>query len=70
MKTIIIYTYYKSQSADYNLSFYVKKELSYKNNIDYIIVINGFNCDIKFFVIIDWTKNLFEINYILFFKLK
>jgi hypothetical protein len=48
MKIIIIYTYYKSQSADYNLSFYVKKELSYKNNIDYIIVINGFNCDIKF----------------------
>jgi hypothetical protein len=48
MKSVIIYTYYKSPSSDYNLSFFIKKELSYKNNIDYIIVINGFECDILF----------------------
>ena len=43
MKSVIIYTYYMSPSSDYNLSFFVKKELSYKPNIDYIIVINGHN---------------------------
>ena len=30
-----------SNSSDYNLSYFVKKELSYKENIDYVIVING-----------------------------
>lgn len=30
-----------SPTADYNLGFFVKKELSYKSDIDYIIVING-----------------------------
>ena len=42
MKSVIIYTYFSSLSSDYNLSFFIKKELSYKDNIDYIIVINGF----------------------------
>ena len=42
MKSVIIYTYFSSPSSDYNLNFFVNKELSYKNNIDYIIVINGF----------------------------
>jgi hypothetical protein len=42
MKSVIIYTYFSSQSSDYNLNFFVKKELSYKDNIDYIIVINGY----------------------------
>lgn len=42
MKSVIIYTYFKSPSSDYNLKFFVNKELSYKNNIDYVIVINGF----------------------------
>ncbi len=39
-----------SDSSNYNLSFFIKKELSYKDNIDYIIVINGHNYDesIKF----------------------
>jgi len=41
MKSVIIYTYYSSASSDYNLNFFVKKEISYKSNIDYIIVING-----------------------------
>jgi len=50
MKSVIIYTYFQSQSSDYNLDFFVKKELSYKDNIDYIIVINGnvYNENIQF----------------------
>jgi hypothetical protein len=43
MKSLIVYTYFSSSSSDYNLDFFVKKELSYKDNIDYIIVINGYN---------------------------
>lgn len=42
MKSVIIYTYFSSPSSDYNLNFFVRKELSYKDNIDYIIVINGY----------------------------
>jgi hypothetical protein len=45
MKSVIIYTYYNSGSSNYNLAFFVKRELSYKENIDYIIVINGFEYD-------------------------
>ena len=45
MKSVIIYTYFSSPSSDYNLNFFVKKELSYKDNIDYIIVINGYVCN-------------------------
>ena len=41
MKSVIIYTYYMTDSSDYNLTYFVKKELSYKENIDYVIVING-----------------------------
>ena len=50
MRSVIIYTYFSSPSSDYNLDFFVKKELSYKYNIDYICVINGFhyNENIKF----------------------
>lgn len=42
MKSVVIYTYFSSPSSDYNLDFFVKKEVSYKDNIDYIIVINGY----------------------------
>lgn len=42
MKSVIIYTYYSSFSSDYNLCFFVKKELNYREDIDYIIIINGF----------------------------
>ena len=50
MKSLIIYTYFSSKSSDYNLNFFVKKELTYKENIDYIVVINGneYNTNIKF----------------------
>jgi hypothetical protein len=42
MKSVIIYTYFSSPSSDLNLNFFVNKELSYNPNIDYIIVINGY----------------------------
>jgi hypothetical protein len=45
MKSVIIYTYYQSEHANYNLRFFVKKELTYKENIDYIVVINGYEYD-------------------------
>lgn len=45
MKSVIIYTYYNSLSSNYNLGFYVKTELKHRDNIDYIIVINGFEHD-------------------------
>lgn len=50
MKSVIIYTYFSSPSSDYNLYFFINKELSYNENIDYIIVINGYvyNEKIKF----------------------
>ena len=50
MTSVVIYTYFQSQSSDYNLKFFVNKELSFKDNIDYIIVINGmaYNENIKF----------------------
>ena len=37
MKSLVVYTYFSSPSSDYNLDFFVRKELSYKDNIDYII---------------------------------
>ena len=43
MQSVIIYTYFASQPSDYNLSFFVQQELSYKENIDYIIVIIKIN---------------------------
>lgn len=48
MKSVVIYTYFRTAVANYNLDFFVKKELTYKENIDYIIVINGIHCDISF----------------------
>lgn len=47
MKSVIIYTYYKSVPSNINLSFFVKKELEYRKDIDYIIVINGYECDVE-----------------------
>lgn len=45
MTSVIIYTYFQSKSSDYNLNFFVNQEVSYKKNIDYIIVINGYIYD-------------------------
>ena len=47
MKSVIIYTYYTTPSSDYNLNFFVSREISARGNIDYIIVINGYVCDEK-----------------------
>ncbi len=60
MKSVIIYTYHSSPSSDYNLNFFVKKELSYRENIDYIIVINGFNYNSK--IVFPELKNLIIIK--------
>jgi hypothetical protein len=43
MKSVVIYVYFKSPQSDYNLNYFVKKELTCKENIDYIFVINGFD---------------------------
>ena len=50
MRSVVIYTYYSSPSSDYNFAFFVKKEITYKQDIDYIIVINGhhYNASIEF----------------------
>ena len=42
MTSVVIYTYFETPSSNYNLNFFCKKELKYRENIDYIIVINGF----------------------------
>ena len=47
MKTVICYTYYESPSSIYNLRFFVENELKYRENIDYIIVINGMKCSVS-----------------------
>ena len=49
-RCVIIYTYYKSKSSDYNLEFYIKQELIKNNNpnCDYIVVINGHSCHLQF----------------------
>jgi len=43
-KKVVIYTYFNSPSSNYNLNFFVKKELCYRNDIDYVLVINGYDC--------------------------
>jgi hypothetical protein len=45
MKIVIIYTYFQSESSDYNLQFFVNK---IDNEFDYIIVINGYYCSVHF----------------------
>ncbi len=46
-RIVIIYTYYKSPSADYNLKFFNDFGITYQKNIDFILVINGYDCNIK-----------------------
>jgi hypothetical protein len=46
MKSLIVYTYFKSPSSNINLTFFSKRELKYNPNVDYIIVINGYECDV------------------------
>ncbi len=46
MKTVICYTYYDTPSSNYNLNFFIKKEVCYRETIDYILVINGKKCQV------------------------
>ena len=46
MKKVISYVYYNSPSSNYNLNFFIKKELRYRPDVDYILVINGYECPI------------------------
>jgi hypothetical protein len=46
MKAVVLYTYFSSPSSDYNLRFFVQKELTYKPDLDYVLVINGFECPV------------------------
>jgi hypothetical protein len=46
-KIVIIYSYFESPSSIFNLTFFSKKELSFKEDIDYIIVINGEVCSVN-----------------------
>lgn len=48
MKSVLICTYFPSSSSDYNLAFLVRTELKYRENMDYIIVINGYVTPIQF----------------------
>jgi len=43
MSSVIIYTYFQSISSDYNLYYFINNEITYKKNIDYIIIINGYD---------------------------
>ena len=45
MRSVIIYTYYQTPPSDYNLFFFTQKEVKYREDIDYIVVINGKNYD-------------------------
>ena len=46
VKKVICYTYFSSPSSDYNLTFFIKKEVRPRPDIDYILVINGHNCPV------------------------
>ncbi len=46
MKIVICYAYYNSPSSNYNLNFFIKKEVRYRPDVDYILVINGYDCPI------------------------
>ena len=36
-KKVIIYAYHNSPSSNYNLDFFIKKELRYRPDVDYIL---------------------------------
>ncbi len=40
-KSVVIYTYFSSWSSDYNLAFFLKSDVRFRPDIDYIFVING-----------------------------
>jgi len=46
-KKVVIYTYYQTDVSNYNLSFFLKNEVIESEEIDYIFIINGYECKIK-----------------------
>lgn len=46
-KSLIIYVYYNSDSSNYNLDYFLKNGIIKNDNVDYILVINGHQCDIE-----------------------
>ena len=53
-KIVIIYTYYETQISIFNLNYFIKNEVRYRENIDYILIINGKKCSVSLPII----KNL------------
>lgn len=47
MKTLISYAYYETMQSIYNLKYFIEKGIQEREDIDYIIVINGFNCQVN-----------------------
>lgn len=47
VKTVITYAYFESDSAKYNFDFFVKKELKFRHDVDYIIIVNGHSCSVS-----------------------
>ena len=45
-KILISYVYCKTPIADYNLDYFNKYGVIESSNIDYVFVINGYNCSI------------------------
>jgi hypothetical protein len=45
-RTLICYCYFETDTAKYNLDFFLFHEVKYRPNIDYILVINGYTCSL------------------------
>ena len=45
-RSLVSYVYSATDPSDYNLKFFSKEAISYSKNIDYIIVVNGFVCNV------------------------
>jgi hypothetical protein len=43
-KIVLIYAYYETPSAQFNMSFFVTK---LRDNIDYVFIINGYTCNVS-----------------------
>jgi GR25 family glycosyltransferase involved in LPS biosynthesis/SAM-dependent methyltransferase/tetratricopeptide (TPR) repeat protein len=46
-RSLVVYVYSATDPSDYNLKFFSKAAISYSENIDYIIVVNGHLCRVE-----------------------
>lgn len=46
-KIVISYAYFETDVAKYNFEFFASNELKWRDDIDYIIVINGHKCSVR-----------------------